>query len=140
MNSMLSAIKNRRGGLLNDHEENAHQMPEESAPQSGGMNMKGLVEALSPEQKGELLKLLVSGGEQAQPGMKSGDVASIEKGGMGPGEESELAEMSGEGQESEDEIAEGMISSSDKMRSERGDKPRNLGERVKFDLAKKLKK
>jgi hypothetical protein len=60
---------------------------------------------------------------------------------MGPGEEAELEEMSLGGEhESESEIAESMIGSSDKMRAERGDQPRNLGERMKFDLAKKLKK
>jgi hypothetical protein len=40
MDGMYSAIKNRRGGLLNDQEENAHQMPEEKQPGSGGGMLK----------------------------------------------------------------------------------------------------
>lgn len=135
MDGMYSAIKSRRGGLINDQEENAHQLPEEK-PQGGGLNMESLVSALSAEQKSQLLSLLVGG--QKSEGAKTPE--SIEEGGMGPGEEAEIKASLGEGHESEDEIAEGMISSSDKMRAERGDKPRNLGERMKFDLASKQKK
>lgn len=135
MDAMYSAIKNRRGGLLDDS-----QAPEQDS--ASGISLESLAQALSPEQKSQLLALLVgSGGEQgktAPPVQKSS--AEIEKGAMGPGEEAELEESLGGDHESEDEIAESMVASSDKMRSERGDKPRNLGERVKFDLAKKLKK
>lgn len=136
MDGMYSAIKGRRGGLLSDQEENAHQMPQEESAPEGGMDMKGLVQALSPDQKNQLLQLLVGG----EKGGERSNVPAIEKGAMGPGEEAELEEESlGEGHESEDDIAEGMVASSDKMRSERGDQPRNLAERMKFDLAKKLK-
>ena len=134
---MLSAIKNRRGGLLNDTEENAHQMPEERGPKGQGVDMKSLVQALSPDQKAQLLSILVSGEKGSAKPAES--APQIEEGEMGPGEESEIQEELGEGHESEDEIAQSMISSSDKMRSDRGDRPRNLGERMKFDLAKKLK-
>lgn len=135
MDAMYSAIKSRRGGLLNDQEENAHQEPMEAKP--GGMDMAGLVDALSPEQKSELLALLV-GGEQAPAPAKA--APAIEKGAMGPGEEAELSESLGDGQESEGEIADSLLSSADSMRAVRGDKPRNLGERMKFDLAKKKQK
>ncbi len=139
MNPMYSAIKGRRGGLLNDVEENAHQPPAEAKPSEGsGLNMKSLVSALSDEQKSQLLSLLVSG-DKPQEGASQDSVA-IEKGAMGPGEEAEIEESLGDGHESEDEIAESMVASSDKLRAERGDKPRNLSERMKFDLAKKLKK
>lgn len=136
MDGMYSAIKSRRGGLINDHEENAHQLPEEKPKGNGGLNMESLVAALSDQQKSQLLSLLVGG--EKQGGAKTPE--SIEEGGMGPGEEADIEASLGEGHESEAEIAEGMISSSDKMRAERGDKPRNLGERMKFDLASKQKK
>lgn len=138
MDALYSAIKSRRGGLLNDDEENAHQEP---APQKGGgMDMKSLVSALSDDQKMQLLKMLVSGdGDKEAPSKMTAQ--SIEKGGMGPGEEEELEEASDLGgeHESEEEIAESLLSSGDKYRADRGDKPRNLGERMKFGLASKLK-
>lgn len=139
MDAMYSAIKGRRGGLLNDHEENAHQMPEEQGAPKGGGDMQGLVESLSPEQKSQLLALLVQ--EQAPEGeAKPNDAAAIQKGEMGPGEMAELDAEAGEGHESEEEIMESMISSADKSRVDQGAKPRNLGERVKMSLASKLKK
>lgn len=134
MDAMMGALKQRRGGLLNDGEENAHQMPEEKS--SGGMDMKSLVGALSQDQKAQLLSLLVSGGDQSK-GKSS--ISEIEQGGMSPGEESDIEESLGDGHESEDDIAESMIASSDKSRAASGDKPRNLGERMKFGLANKLK-
>lgn len=135
MDAMMGALKQRRGGLLNENEENAHQMPEEKS--SGGMDMKSLVGALSDDQKAQLLSLLVSGNDGAPK--KAGNIADIEQGGMSPGEESDIEESLGEGHESEDQIAESMIASSDKSRAASGDKPRNLSERVKFGLATKLK-
>lgn len=140
MDAMYSAIKGRRGGLLNDEEENAHQ---EKADVQGpkGMDMKSLVSALSDDQKMQLLKMLVSGSEAREEAPTKMTAQSIEKGGMGPGEEEELEEASelGGEHESEDEIAESMLSSGDKYRAQRGDSPRNLGERMKFGLASKLK-
>ena len=47
--------------------------------------------------------------------------------------------MEDDGHESEDEIMESMVSSADKSRADDDVKPRNLGERVKISLAKKLK-
>ena len=146
MDAMYSAIKSRRGGLLNDQEENAHQMPVDQAPKPKADGLQTLVETLSDDQKTQLLSLLVKDqGAQASSEGKSSpvDAKQIEKGGMGPGEQQEVDEMIdndlGDGHESEDQIANSMISSSDQMRSARGDSPRNLGERMKFDLAKKLK-
>ena len=131
MNSMLSAIKGRRGGLMAEAPE------QESAPQeSGGVDMKSLVGALSPEQKSQLLSLLVGSGKSEGAGATP---EKIEQGAMGPGEAEEIEESLGEGHETEDEIAENFLAHSDKMRAEAGDKPRNLSERVKFNLATKLK-
>lgn len=132
MDAMANAIKSRRGGLLSD-------APVEQAPvgpqQDKNMNLMGLVKALSEDQKQMLLQMLVGENEDAK---------GIEKGEMGPGEKMELEEevMIPEGpeQESEDEIMESMVSSADKMRVGNGAKPRNLGERVKMDLATKLNK
>ncbi len=138
MDAMYSAIKGRRGGagLMDDPQEEMDEVP--APPQKGGgMNMQSLVSALSDDQKSQLLSLLVAGDKGQSPAPK--DPMAIEKGGMGPGEESEIEDSLGDGHESEDDLAESMISSSDKMRSANGDKPRNLSERMKFDLASKLK-
>jgi hypothetical protein len=135
MDAMHSAIKGRRGGMLNEHEENAHQMPKES---QGEGDMQGLVESLSDEQKAQLMGLL-----QQDMSEKPADGPALEKGSAGPGEEQEVAQMAMEDQgdehESEDEIMESMISSADKGRVEQDVKPRNLAERMKMNLASKLK-
>lgn len=137
MDSMYSAIKGRRGGLMDEPHKMMGMEEEESAPSQGaGVDMKSLVGALSEGQKAQLLKLLVND----SPKGKDESVLPIEQGGQSPGEEADLEQELGEGHESEDEIAESMISHSDKMRSDRGDNPRNLGERMKFNLASKLKK
>lgn len=133
MNSMLSAIKGRRGGLMEDHAPMQEEMAAESG---GGVDMKSLVQALSPEQKSQLLSLLVGQGKSEGSGPTP---EKIEEGAMGPGEAEEIEESLGEGHETEDEIAESFLANSDKMRAEAGDKPRNLSERVKFGLATKLK-
>lgn len=140
MDAMYSAIKGRRGGLLNDSEENADQMTDEK-PSKGGVDIKSLVSVLSEDQKMQLLKMLVSGSKDSEQAPTKMNAQSIEKGGMGPGEEEELEEATNLGgeHESEDEIAESLLSSGDKYRAERGDNPRNLGERMKFGLASKLK-
>lgn len=140
MDGMLGAIKNKRGGLLNDQEENAHQPPQESKP-SKGPDMQGLVQSLSDDQKNQLLSLLVKDQSQDQPDGQM-DNTQIQQGEMGPGEEAELGQEAmddGSEHESEDQIMESMTSSADKGRVEQGANPRNLGERVKMNLAKKLK-
>lgn len=137
MDAMYSAIKGRRGGLLNDAEENAGQEMPQPAPQKKDGDLKSLVSSLSDDQKMQLLGILMK-----DQGMGNTKV-EIEKGGMGPGEEAELADESdleGDEQESEEDIAESMLSSADKMRAAQGAKPRNLGERMKMNLASKLKK
>lgn len=133
MDSMISAIKGRRGGMMDEA-----QMHEGMGQESGGdgLDMKSLIQALSPEQKSQLLSLLVGGGKSAE---KTATPEKIEEGAMGPGEEAEIEQSLGDGHETEDEIAESFLASSDKMRADRGDKPRNLSERVKFGLANKLK-
>lgn len=142
MDAMYSAIKGRRGGMLNDMEENAHQQNDdkpESVP-SGESDMQGLVASLAPEQKQELLAMLVK--DQAQAPEES-NPAAIQEGAMGKGEMAELEqgamEDEGDGHESEEQIMESMISSADSTRADQGATPRNLGERVKMNLATKLK-
>lgn len=132
MDGMYSAIQKRRGGLLNDEEENAHQMPmEKKAMGKPSGEMQSLVAQLDDTQKMELMKLLSAE-------MAGGDSREIEKGGMGPGEMAELEEEAGMG-ETEDEIAADMVSSADMTRAEQGTAPRNLGERARIEMAKKLK-
>lgn len=139
MDAMYSAIQKRRGGGLLEEES----MVEDEAPAPGegqGGGLKGLVAALDQGQRQELLQLLVKdqGANDRSPEIEV-------EGAMGPGEEFELERESGEtpmergSHESEDEIMESMVSSADKSRADQGTKPRNLGERVKMDLAKKLK-
>lgn len=142
MDAMYSAIKGRRGGMLNDMEENAHQTNDEpmgeSVP-SGQPDMQGLVESLKPEQKQQLLAMLVK--DQAQ-GPDESNPAAIQEGAMGKGEMAELEQgaMDDEdGHESEEQIMESMVSSADSTRADQGATPRNLGERVKMNLATKLK-
>ncbi len=138
MDAMHSAIKQRRNGLLSDAPvEQAPTTPGE--PGVGGSKpeeMAGLVKMLSNDQKQMLLQMLAKD-------IQGVNTAEIEQeGAPGPGEEMELAEYSMDdegGHESEEEIMESMISSADKSRASNGAKPRNLGERVKMNLASKLK-
>lgn len=138
MDGMLGAIKAKRNGsgLMNEEPQ-----AKPSADQSAGMGQ--LIDSLSDEQKQALLKMLV---QDVLPA----DTKKIEMGdGMGSGEKMEI-EMESEGmeddpygdykQESEDEIAESMISSSDMAKADTTAKPRNLGERMRMNLASKLKK
>lgn len=136
MDGMHGALKQRRGGLLNDMEENAHQMPEK---EQSGEEMKSLVMSLSDDQKQELLGIL-----EADVSQGPGDAMSIQRGGAGPGERIDVAMESdgydlGGDHESEEEIGESLMSSADKMRADQGVSGRNLGERVRINLAKKQK-
>lgn len=144
MDPMMMALQKRKGLLGGDKQEAMVEEKAEAAPKKG---MAGLVDALSEDQKQQLLAMLVK--DQASGPAEAGDTESIAKGAPGPGEMEALADEAegegigmadlGEGHESEDEIAESMISSADKMRADKGVKPRNLGERVKVGLASKLK-
>mgnify|MGYP006921296629 CR=1 FL=1 len=134
MDGMYGAIKNRRGGLLNDKEENAQQMMDQGGGKHG--EMKSLLSQLSDEQKSELMGLLEADMDRSE-GM---DPKMIEKGAMGPGEREDLAESVEAGElggdhETEEDIMNSMVSTSDEMR----DKPRNLGDRVRMEMSKKLK-
>lgn len=134
MDPMLGALKARRKGtgLLDEESPKmAADMKDE-----GKSDLKEMVMSMSPEDKMALLQML-------QSDMKA-DPMAIQKGGQSPGEKMEIEmAMNEEGMdddnESEDEIMESMISSADKTRAENGSKPRNLGERVKMNLASKLK-
>lgn len=138
MNGMLGAIKSRRGGLLGDDQEMGDSGYDSPQEPEGDDKLKGLVDALSEDQKAELLQLLVKDQSANE------DAPAIEKGKMGPGEEQELAQYAGDDEnadhESEDEIAESMLSSADKMRADQGAKPSGLGQRMRMGLANKLKK
>src|SRR5260221_357447 len=139
MDAMYSAIKSRRGGMMGGQQDNnAPQVPE-GKPQGKSDGMQTLVAALSDDQKNQLLSILVKdqgSGKDSQSKPNATDPNAIDKGGMGPGEQEETDEQSqndnnndlGGDHESEDQIAQSMISSSDQMRSGRGDSPRNLGE------------
>lgn len=139
MDGLASAIRGRRGGLMEEQEEMMTEEPSMGGPKQDGSGLKGLVDQLDPSQKSLLLKMLIKDSAANENAPK------IETGAMGPGEAMELEEFTSEfepeeGHESEEEIMESMVSSADKTRADRGTEPRNLGERVKVGLANKLKK
>lgn len=137
MDAMYSAIKGRRGSMLNDQEENAHQPAPEASPKEGG-DMKDLVASLAPEQKSQLLAMLVQDQSQGE----ESSVPAIQEGAMGKGEQAELeqgAMEDGDEHESEEQIMESMVSSADTTRADQGAVPRGLNDRVKMSLATKLK-
>jgi phage repressor protein C with HTH and peptisase S24 domain len=138
MDAMHAAIKAKRSGKLSGllgGEEPAQPTEAESG-------MAELVAKLSPEQKHELFELLKAEAPTAE-GAEQGEEADKEYDPQNPSQEEKGAideEMSaGEGDDSEsDNIAMSMIDSKAKNASD-DMKPRNLGERVRFEMAKKLK-
>lgn len=134
MDGMYSAIQKRRGGLLNDEEENAHQMPmEKKAMGKPSGEMRSLVAQLDDTQKMELMKLLSAD-------MAGDDSREIEKGGMGPGEMAELEEEAGMGEMTEEDIAnEQFLDESDYRKAESGEVGRGLHEKARLAMAKRFK-
>lgn len=72
MDPMRDALKKKRStGLLGGGEQ--APMGQEAAPEGSGQGMEALIQALSPEQKQELMQMLAS---DIQAGAKSGDISN----------------------------------------------------------------
>jgi len=100
------------------------------------MDLKGLVSALSDDQKQELMGLL-SGDESG-----GSDVSEIAKGAPSDQERSKIdAKMSEEPSEEDesDEIGMSMLSSADMAQAGVERPSRSLGDRVRMNMASKLK-
>lgn len=135
MNSMLSAIKARRGAPQGGMMESEQPEQQQAAP------MQDLVSSLDPQQKQELMALLAE-----DQGQSMGDESGIEKGAMGMGEKKEIeakAMSDAEGSElsadDSDSIAMSMTDRNASRRVDAGAKPIGLGDRAKMEMAKKLK-
>lgn len=131
MNSMLSAIRQRRGGAPGKEEMNepAAEMSEGGA----APDLEALVASLSAEQKQALLGMLMESAEESSEG--------IVKGAPGSGEKAEVAERAGSelSDDESDDIAMSMTDKGALTRSERGAKPLGLGDRAKMYMAQNLK-
>lgn len=139
MNSMMAAIKAKRGGKPNESYEEVEveekPMMSSEKPEKG-IDLNGLVSSLDEAQKQELLSLLT---EQAE-----GEGEDVEKGGASPNEKKIIAQKASEEEEglSEDEsdsIAMSMVDRQAERMNDSGAKPRNLSERAKMYMAKNLK-
>jgi hypothetical protein len=132
MDSMLSAIRSKRGAGAMDGKEAM-----EGKPQAGG-EMKSLVDSLDEGQKQELLALL--GGSQQEP---SKIEIEIEKGGPTDAEKKMIEKRAMSEQEmpesESDEVALSMIDRDSLRKAEGNVKPRGLGDRAKMAMAQKLK-
>lgn len=132
MDSMLSAIKQRRGG------GQAMAVPEQ-APAQGQPDMQGLVESLSPEQKQELMMLLTQNA-QGENAIEQGSPSADETQAINQKIQEQAGEPSGqEGSEESDAIQASMLDRNSLEKAEAGVKPRGLGDRAKMYAAKKLK-
>jgi hypothetical protein len=139
MSAMMDAIKQKRGG--------APALAIEAAPTDDGggdqnQDLKALVASLSDDQKSQLMDML------SQDAGDETSASDIEKGAPSDEEHSKIAakmaddsaEDDGDDDSSEmDEIGKSMLSSSDIAQAGNGRQPRNLGERVRMNLAEKLK-
>lgn len=141
MKSMVEAIRSKRMSMGGSDKM-------EPVQDEQGSHMQSLVDSLDEHQKQELLGLLQSSSGK--------DAAEIQKGAPGPGERKEISQKAkqeaaqeGESPEVEqqekdelgdtDDIAMGMVDRGAFKKVEDGARPRNLGERVKMEIAKNLK-
>ncbi len=144
MNPMMAAIRKKKGMLGGDHESMGHEAQHASDPHSGpkaGAGLHEFVAGLNDQQKGELKTILDKGSNGAQEIAKGGP-SSHEKQMIGKEaaaeNESNALEQAEHDPQDSDEIAMSMLDHNSKNAAP-DQKPRNLGERMKFDLASKLK-
>src|SRR3954469_21236741 len=149
--SMMSAIKARRGGDSSGGGQMPSRAPQsdmgQSADQDGGM--QGLVESLNDDQKKELLSHLTeSMGMSQGPAIAKGGQSTQEKAAIGQraNEENE-SEDSDDGDEmaesgsglSQDESDDVQMQMLDRKALNGGGKPLNLNQRAQMQAAEKLK-
>ncbi len=146
MNPMMAAIKKKKG-MMGDHDmghEGLHDDAHMSHPSaSGGGKIHEFVAGLNDQEKGQLKSLLDKASQGAQDVAKGGasthekQLIAQEAQSENETNSMEQAEHAQPGGDSDD-IAMSMLDHNSKHAAP-GQKPRNLGERMKFDLASKLK-
>lgn len=137
MDSMLSAIKAKRGGGNSMADQNT-MMDKSPDGQQGPSEMKGLIESLDDSQKQELMMLLSNEAAQKNNDVEKGAPTSNEKQII----EKQAAEENQEGElpmEQSDDIAMSMIDRDSLRKAESNVKPRGLGDRARMAMAQKLK-
>ncbi len=149
MNPMMAAIRKKKGMLNDDHSSMGHESQHVSDPhaaaqsQSGASHLHEFVAGLNDKEKGALKTILDKSGNAAQEIAKGGpsshekQLISQEAQSENETNDMEEAEHQQPGGDSDD-LAMSMLDHNSKN-VEPGQKPRNLGERMKFDLAAKLK-
>lgn len=148
MNPMMAAIKKKKG-MMGDHDMghdglHATDDPHMSKPSAAGHGkLHEFVAGLNDNEKGQLKTLLDKSAQGAQEIAKGGpsshekQLISQEASAEGETNAMEQSEHDQPGGDSDD-IAMSMLDHNSKN-VQPGQKPRNLGERMKFDLASKLK-
>lgn len=147
MDPMHAAIKKRKGGLI-DHGSSGQDevMPANSGHKPEVKDLHGLVASLNDHEKHQL-KSILSNQDNSQSIAKGGP-SSDEKGKIGAAMNAENMENAAEeasetpheeAMEGSDEIAKSMLDSRHMGSNPPTGKPRNLGERMKMNLASKLK-
>ncbi len=143
MNPMMAAIKKKKG-MLGDHSMgHESQHVDDPAASGAGHGLHEFVAGLNDQQKNDLKSILDKSGKGAQEIAKGGpsshekEMISKEAQSENETNQMEQAEHQQPGGDSDD-IAMSMLDHNSKN-VEPGQKPRNLGERMKFSLAEKLK-
>lgn len=137
--AMMDALKKKRMGDMG-----TPGLISESggADSDSGGGMHDLVQSLSPEQKQELMQLLTK-----DAGSKGSDSSQIAKGAPSDEERSKIEARMGDendgsvpdSDDESDEIGMSMLSSADKAQAGVERPSRSLGDRVRMNLASKLK-
>ena len=149
MDPMMAAIKKKRAGMVGDHDmgHDAQHVddPHMNKPPAGhGSGLHEFVAGLNDQQKSDLKSILDKSGSGASEIQKGGpsthEKQLIAKEAQAENESNQMEQAEHEqGPDyDEDEIASSMLDHNSKNAAP-GQKPRNLGERMRFGLASKLK-
>ncbi len=146
MSAMMAAIKKKKlAGIGGDHAGMMHGAQHADDPKDAGGESKdlhGLVASLSHSEK-QNLKTLLDADTKGAEGIAKGAPSSEEKGhiqeAMGKEDQTNQAidHEDGLGEPDSDDLAMSMLDSRDKSMPTH--KPKNLGERMRMNLASKLK-
>ena len=145
MNSMLAAIQKRKHmGQEGDHADMSHESGH-TADQDKGADLHSFVSSLSEGQKHQLKTILENakntGQEIAKGGPSTEEQGKIKDNMAEENGETDLEATQERGLSSDehDEIGKSMLDSRYLGGNPPSHQPRNLGERVKMDIHKKLK-
>ncbi len=135
MDPMMMAIKKKRGSSVHT-EDYSDPREEMSQPSASGGGLHEFVAGLNDQEKMQLKSILDKSNNSS---------AEITKGGPSSNEQQKIAEKSSEeddmneiSEDEHDDIGMSMLDHKSKM-DQPGTQPRNLGERVRMDIASKLK-